>query len=125
MWACPGLGGLAKDTGFLCVGHSSRGAPDDVAIEGDLEGVAIGSVVQEPPEEATSGSCFHGISVKGCARLGKTNQGRENQGRALAGYRGLSKSYNTSGPQLPHLKSGMFITHHRIITGTDEINQQN
>lgn len=46
MWAGPGLGGPAKDTGFLSVGHSRRGAPDDVAVEGDLEGIAIGSVVQ-------------------------------------------------------------------------------
>lgn len=28
--------GSAKDTGFFSVGHSSRAAPDDVAVEGDF-----------------------------------------------------------------------------------------
>lgn len=125
--AGPGRGGgrrgLAKDTGFLRVGHRGRGASNDVAIEGDLQGVAIGSVVQKPPEEATSGSCFHRIPVKGCAGLGKTKQGGENQDRAPAGYWHSSKSYNTSGSRLPPLKSGMLITHHRVFMGTDEINR--
>lgn len=64
-----GWGRPAKDTGFLRVGHSGRGATDDVAVEGNLEGVAIRSVVQQPTEEATASSCFHGISVKGRAGL--------------------------------------------------------
>lgn len=34
--AGPGLGGPAKDTGFLSVGHSGCGAPNDVAVEGDF-----------------------------------------------------------------------------------------
>lgn len=64
-----GKGETAKDTGFFRVGHSSCGATDDVAVEGNLEGVAIRSVVQQPTEEATASSCFHGIPIKGSARL--------------------------------------------------------
>lgn len=61
--------GCAKDTGFLGVGHSGCGAPNDVAVEGDLEGVAVGGVVQEPSEEATACACLHSIPVEGCAGL--------------------------------------------------------
>lgn len=83
--------GHAKDTGFLRVGHSSRGASNDVAVEGDLQSVAIGSVVQQSTKEATASSRFHGIPVKGCARLWKTEEGGENQGWAPAGYLGLEQ----------------------------------
>lgn len=61
--------GPAKDTGFLGVGHRSCGAPTDVAVEGDLQSVAGGSVVQEPTEEAAASACLHGIPVEGCAGL--------------------------------------------------------
>ena len=89
MWAGPGLGEgegePAKDTGFFRVGHSSCGAADDVAVEGNLEGVAIRSVVQQPTEEATASSCLHSIPVKGRAGLWETKKGEENQGWTPAG----------------------------------------
>lgn len=61
--------GPAKDTGFFSVGHRGCGAPADVAVEGDLQGVAGGSVVQEPTEEAAASACLHGVPVEGCAGL--------------------------------------------------------
>lgn len=57
--------------GFLRVGHSIRGATEDVAVEGNLQCVAVGGVVQQPTEEATASSCFHGIPVEGCAGVGE------------------------------------------------------
>lgn len=66
--------GCVKDTSFLSVGHSSSSAPDDVAVEGDLEGVAVGGVVQEPSEEATARACLHSIPVEGCAGLRETRK---------------------------------------------------
>lgn len=76
---------LAKDTGFLSVGHSFRGAPDEVAVEGDLQGVAIGSVVQEPAQEAAAGARLHRVPVEGRAGLWETSrEQRVRAGRLLA-----------------------------------------
>lgn len=79
-------------------------------------------MVQEPTEEAAASARLHGVPVEGGAGLGKTS-GEQSQGRAPAGYQILSKSYNTSGPQLPRRKSGILVPHHRVIVLTDEINK--
>lgn len=54
-----------KDTCFLCVGHRSCAADCHVAVEGHLQGVAIGSVVEEATEESPASAGLHHVPVEG------------------------------------------------------------
>lgn len=58
-----------KDTCFLCVGHRSGAARCHVAVEGHLQGVAVGRVVEEATEEPPAGAGLHHVPVEGRAGL--------------------------------------------------------
>lgn len=58
-----------KDTGVLGVGNGRRAPRCHVAVEGHLQGVAVGHVVQQAAQEAPPGASFHNITVKRCVGL--------------------------------------------------------
>lgn len=58
-----------KDTCFLCVGYRSRAANCHVAVEGHLQRVAIGSVIEEATKEPPASAGLHHVPVEGRAGL--------------------------------------------------------
>lgn len=58
-----------KDTRFLRVGHRNCAADCHVAVEGHLQRVAIGSVIQEATQEPPASPGLHHVPVEGRAGL--------------------------------------------------------
>lgn len=58
-----------KDTRFLRVRYRSCAAGCHVAVEGHLQCVAIGGVIQEATEEPPASAGLHHIAVEGRAGL--------------------------------------------------------
>lgn len=56
---------LFKDTCLLCVGHWRRAARRHVAVEGHLQSVAVGRVVQQAAQETPARPSLHHVSVEG------------------------------------------------------------
>ena len=53
-----------KDTGVLGVGNGRRAPRCHVAVEGHLQGVAVGRVVQQATQEAPPSASLHHVTVK-------------------------------------------------------------
>lgn len=60
-----------KDTGLLSVGNRSSAASSHVAVEGHLESVAVGRVVEKTAKETPTGTGLHHVTVKGSVGLEK------------------------------------------------------
>lgn len=60
-----------KDTRLLRVRHRGGAASCHVAVEGHLEGVAIGSVIKETTEETSTSTSFHHVTIKRSVGLEK------------------------------------------------------
>lgn len=58
-----------KDTCFLRVGYRSCAAGCHVAVEGHLQGVAIGGVIEEATKEPPASAGLHHVPVEGRAGL--------------------------------------------------------
>lgn len=56
---------VLKDTRLLGVGHWRRAARRHVAVEGHLQSVAVGRVVQQATQETPARPCLHHVSVEG------------------------------------------------------------
>lgn len=61
---------VLKDTRLLGVGHRRRAARRHVAVEGHLQRVAVGRVVQQAAQETPARPSLHHVSVEG--RVGLT-----------------------------------------------------
>lgn len=61
-----------KDTRLFSVGHRSRAASGHVAVEGHLQSVAVGRVVEETTEETSTGTGLHHVAVEGSVGLEET-----------------------------------------------------
>lgn len=68
---------FVKDTRLLRVGHRSCAADCHVAVEGHLQRVAIGSVIQEATQEAPASPGLHHVPVEGRAGLQGHKRGTE------------------------------------------------
>lgn len=94
--------GSQKDTGFLGVGHSSSSSTQNVAVERDLQSVAVGCVVQEPAKKAPACPSFHGIPVE--RRAGLREQEHRDTRRVQEGSEGRSLlAEKAASPTLPSL----------------------
>lgn len=60
-----------KDTCLLSVGNRSGAASCHVAVEGHLESVAVGRVVEKTAKETPTGTGLHHVTVKGSVGLEK------------------------------------------------------
>lgn len=60
-----------KDTCLLSVGNRSSAASCHVAVEGHLESVAVGRVVEKTAKETPTGTGLHHVTVKGSVGLEK------------------------------------------------------
>lgn len=58
-----------KDTSFLCVRHRGGAAGCHEAVEGHLQSVAVGGVIEESTQEAPAGPSLHHVTVKGSVGL--------------------------------------------------------
>lgn len=67
-----------KDTCLLGVGHSGSAACCHVAVEGNLQGVAVGCVVQQATKEPSAGAGLHHVLVEGCVRLEEDAEKQKN-----------------------------------------------
>lgn len=54
-----------KDTRLLSVRHRNGAAGRHVAVEGHLQSVAVGRVIEETTEEPSTGTGLHHVPVKG------------------------------------------------------------
>lgn len=67
---------VVKDTRLFGVGHGRGAARRHVAVEGHLQSVAVGRVVQQAAQEAPARPGLHHVPVEGRVGL----QGGENDG---------------------------------------------
>lgn len=63
---------VVKDTRLFGVGHWRGAARRHVAVEGHLQGVAVGRVVQQATQETSARPGLHHVPVEGRVGLQKT-----------------------------------------------------
>lgn len=63
---------VLKDTRLLGVGYRCGAASCHVAVEGHLQSVAIGCVIEKAAEEASPCACLHHVPVEGRVGLWET-----------------------------------------------------
>lgn len=56
---------VLKDTRLLGVGYRRGAASCHVAVEGHLQSVAVGCVIEKAAEEASACACLHHVPVEG------------------------------------------------------------
>lgn len=62
---------ISKDTCLLSVGHRCGATSCHVAVEGHLQSVAVGRVIEETTEEPSTRTGLHHVPVEGCVGLEK------------------------------------------------------
>lgn len=70
-----------KDTRLLGVGYRCGAASCHVAVEGHLQSVAVGCVIEKAAEEASACACLHHVPVEG--RVGLWGDTKHTQGGFL------------------------------------------
>lgn len=92
-----------KDTCFLRVGYRSCAAGCHVAVEGHLQGVAIGGVIEEATKEPPASAGLHHVPVEG--RAGLEGQKKDSEILKLSMMlmlRGMTQSHGWYSFPLPH-----------------------
>lgn len=70
---------MMKDTNLFRVGNWSGGGSRHVAVEGNLQSVAIGSIIKKTTEEAPTSTSLHLVTVKWSVGLEKNKKWEWNE----------------------------------------------